>query len=161
MLLLLLLLHGCMCALLFETDQLPALSAAGVELPSNMADGGALTHTISKRVTVHEKLKALAPISGWEDKPLEPLVVATKGLPVKNVALHAQVALEAGEDYKSDHPEDPRSENQLGAVHLYSQSWAVVEDSLYYVLNTALSDENRATLVVWFSFLKLLITGLM
>lgn len=128
-----------------------------------MADHGALAHTasVSRRVTGTEALQNLAPITGWEAEPTVSLLVATKDLPVKDIALHAQVALEAGEDYKFEHPEDPRSEDQLGAAHLYTQGWAVAQDSLYFVLNNVLSQDDRAALVVWFSFLKLLFTCLM
>eukprot|EP01047_Picozoa_sp_COSAG01_P093924 COSAG01_NODE_24944_length_760_cov_442.686838_1_plen_164_part_01 len=44
-----------------------------------------------------------------------------------------EVALEVGEDHKDDHPDDPRTEDQLGAIHLYTQGWAVATDSLYAV----------------------------
>ena len=112
------------------------------------------------RVTDVEMLARLAPISGWEDQPLVSLPKATKNLPVKNITIHAQVALEVGEDHKFDYPDDPRTEDQLGAVHLYSQAWAVAEDSLYVVLNATLSDADRAKLTVWFLFIKLLMTAL-
>jgi hypothetical protein len=58
---------------------------------------------------------------------------ATEGLPVKDLPIHVEVALEVGEDHKDDHPDDPRTEHQLGAIHLYTQGWAVVADSLYAV----------------------------
>ena len=112
------------------------------------------------RVLGIEALSKLPPISGWEDVPLVTLPVATEGLPVKNIKRHAQIALEVGEDYKEDHPDDPRTPDQLGSVHLYTQGWAVVEHSLYAVLNATLSDRNRAKLKVWFLFIKLLMTAL-
>eukprot|EP01043_Picozoa_sp_COSAG02_P028238 COSAG02_NODE_1703_length_11241_cov_845.206695_9_plen_619_part_00 len=112
------------------------------------------------RVTGVEVLARLAPISGWEDQPLVTLPQATEHLPVKNIKIHAQVALEVGEDYKEDHPDDPRSEDQLGSVHLYSQGWAHPEHSLYAVLNETLSMEDRSALTVWFLFIKLLMTAL-
>ena len=112
------------------------------------------------RATDVEMLARLAPISGWEDQPLVSLPKATKNLPVKNITIHAQVALEVGEDHKFDHPDDPRTEDQLGAVHLYSQGWAITKDSLYDVLNSTLSDKDRAKLTVWFLFIKLLMTAL-
>jgi hypothetical protein len=81
--------------------------------------------------------------------------VATQGL-----VGGAQIALEVGEDYKEDHPDDPRTPDQLGAVHLYTQGWVVAEHSLYAVLNATLSDRDRAKLKVWFLFIKLLMTAL-
>jgi hypothetical protein len=112
------------------------------------------------RVTGVEFLAKLPPISGWEDQPLVSLPKATEHLPVKSIKRHAQIALEVGEDYKEDHPDDPRTPDQLGAVHLYTQGWAVVEHSLYVTLNTTLSDRDRAKLTVWFLFIKLLMTAL-
>ena len=112
------------------------------------------------RVTGVETVAVLPPISGWEDQPLVSLPKATKNLPVKNIAAHAEVALEVGENFKIDHPDDPRTEDQLGAVHLYTQGWVIAEDSLYAVLNAALSKEDRGQLVVWFLFIKLLMTAL-
>eukprot|EP01045_Picozoa_sp_COSAG04_P014967 COSAG04_NODE_1154_length_8051_cov_26.213531_4_plen_531_part_00 len=112
------------------------------------------------RVSGVETVANLAPIFGWEDQPLVSLVEATKKLPVKNIGGHAQVAAEAGEDYKFSHPDDPRTEDQLGAVHLYSQAWPVAEHSLYAVLNETLSESDRGKLVIWFLFIKLLMTAL-
>ena len=108
----------------------------------------------------HDRVTDVETISGWEDQPLVSLNKATKNLPVKNITIHAQVALEVGEDHKFDHPDDPRTEDQLGAVHLYSQGWAITKDSLYAVLNATLSDKDRAKLTVWFLFIKLLMTAL-
>ena len=71
-----------------------------------------------------------------------------------------QVAHEAGEEYKRTHPDDPRSEDQLGAIHLYSQGWPDAEKSLYAVLNATLSNANRELLKAWFLFIKLLMTAL-
>ena len=45
-------------------------------------------------------------------------------------------------------------------MHLYSQGWAEAEKSLYAVLNATLSTADRALLVVWFLFIKLLMTAL-
>ena len=112
------------------------------------------------RVTGVETVARLSPISGWEDQPIVSLPKATKNLPVKNITIHAEVALAAGEDYKFDHPDDPRTEDQLGAIHLYSQGWVIAEHSLYAVLNTTLSDPDRGKLVVWYLFIKLLMTAL-
>ena len=101
------------------------------------------------RVSGVETVAQLGPIFGWEDQPLVSLEEATKKLPVKNIRGHAQIAAEAGEDYKFSHPDEPRSEDQLGAVHLYSQAWPVAEDSLYAVLNDTLSNADRGQLVVY------------
>ena len=111
-----------------------------------MAEGASWRARVSGVETVNAQL---GPIFGWEDQPLVSLEEATKKLPVKNIRGHAQIAAEAGEDYKFSHPDEPRSEDQLGAVHLYSQAWPVAEDSLYAVLNDTLSNADRGQLVVY------------
>ena len=111
-----------------------------------MAEGASWRARVSGVETVNAQL---GPIFGWEDQPLVSLEEATKKLPVKNIRGHAQIAAEAGEDYKFSHPDEPRSEDQLGAVHLYSQAWPVADDSLYAVLNDTLSNADRGQLVVY------------
>ena len=89
------------------------------EVLEGPGSGGA---AMSERVlSVEEIPLALTPITGWQDKPLIALVQSVERVPVKDVALHAQVAVEFGEQYKMLHPTDPRSVHQLGAVHLYTQ----------------------------------------
>ena len=46
------------------------------------------------RVSGVETVSHLSPISGWEGELLVSLEEATKKLPVKNIRIHAQVALE-------------------------------------------------------------------
>ena len=111
-----------------------------------MAEGASWRARVSGVETVNAQL---GPIFGWEDQPLVSLEEATKKLPVKNIRGHAQIAAEAGEDFKFSHPDERRSEDQLGAVHLYSQAWPVAEDSLYAVLNDTLSNADRGQLVVY------------
>ena len=65
-----------------------------------------------------------------------------------------------GEDFKFLHPNDPRSEDQLGSIHLYSQGWPDPADSLYALLNICLSNQDRSQLKVWFPYIKLLMTAL-
>ena len=114
----------------------------------------------SRVLTVEETPTTLSPITGWQSKALVPLMDATKNLPVPDVQVHAKVALEFAETYKSFHPTEKRSIDQLGAVHLYTQGWAVASDSLYAVLNRTLETEDRSLLVIWFFYIKLLVTAL-
>eukprot|EP01047_Picozoa_sp_COSAG01_P068786 COSAG01_NODE_10021_length_2273_cov_4.055198_3_plen_342_part_00 len=112
------------------------------------------------RVGDVEALSQLTPITGWEDKPLVSLAEATAALPVKAIAIHSKVSFEFGEDYKANHPADPRTADQLGAVYLYTCAWAVATDSLYAVLNAQLGKADRGLMKVWFLYLKLLMTAL-
>ena len=102
----------------------------------------------------------LAPISGWESVELVSLSRATEGIPVKDIQIHVEVALEVAEDHKDDYPDDPRTDDQLGSIHLYTQGWSVAGQSLYAVLNETLSAEDRSRLTVWFFYIKLLMTAL-
>ena len=56
----------------------------------------------------------LTPITGWQDKPLVALGKSLEGVPVKDVQIHAEVAVEFGESYKLTHPAEKRSVDQLG-----------------------------------------------
>jgi hypothetical protein len=56
----------------------------------------------------------LTPITGWQDKPLVSLGKSLEGVPVKDVQIHAEVAVEFGESYKLTHPAEKRSVDQLG-----------------------------------------------
>ena len=56
----------------------------------------------------------LTPITGWQDKPLVSLGKSLEGVPVKDVQIHAEVAVEFGESYKLTHPGEKRSVDQLG-----------------------------------------------
>jgi hypothetical protein len=139
--------------------QAPAPKGAG----GSAEEGAPAGHgeAMRSRVLSVETPSVLSPITGWEDKPLVPLLESTAKVPVKGVQVHAKVAMEFGEDYKAAHPEDPRSPDQLGAVHLYTQGWAICTESLYAVLNGTLSKEDRSGLVIWFFYIKLLVTALM
>jgi hypothetical protein len=70
------------------------------------------------------------------------------------------VASEFAEDYLHTFPNDPRTEHQLGAVHLYTQGWSDSSESLYAKLNRDLASEDRKLMVKWFAYLKLLISGI-
>ena len=106
---------------------------------------------------VPQELVSLGPISGWKEAPDKTLCAAAEHLPVRDIALHAKVAQEFGEEYLRTHPQETRSAHQLGAVHLYTQGWVISKYSLYAVLNCTLSDEDRSHLIVWFCYLKLLV----
>ena len=51
-------------------------------------------------------------------------------------------ASEFAEDYLHTFPNDPRTEHQLGAVHLYTQGWSDSSESLYAKLNRDLASED-------------------
>jgi len=47
--------------------------------------------------------------------------------------------------------------DQIAAVHLYTQEWPEAQESLYYKLNAALRNSNRAHVKPFFAYLRLLI----
>ena len=55
---------------------------------------------------------------------------------------------------------DGLTPDQSAAIALYTMEWTPFYESIYYLLNTNLRDENRDALKPWFLYLKLLITAL-
>eukprot|EP01047_Picozoa_sp_COSAG01_P046812 COSAG01_NODE_4424_length_5036_cov_12.613936_3_plen_574_part_00 len=103
----------------------------------------------------------LSPIGGWQEQPLVTLSKATSKLPVPKIAAHTKLALEFARDYKRRNPGDLRTPDQLGAVNLYSHQWAEPQESLYKILNQALSCTDRSLMKVWLLYLKLLMSAIM
>jgi hypothetical protein len=130
-------------------DLAPVTSVLRFDPPHPDPPRRGMAESFSTRVRGIESVQArLAPISGWEGVPMVTLTKATEGLPVKDLPIHVEVALEVGEDHKDDFPDDPRTEHQLGAIHLYTQGWAVVADSLYAVSRRC-AHPPRKTTMTW------------
>jgi NAD:arginine ADP-ribosyltransferase len=100
----------------------------------------------------------LLPIKGYEKQPLvsleeaiEPLVLC-----VPDVKQMAHVAKRACKKP----PADGLTVDESASIMLYSMDWQPREECLYHVLNTTLRAKNRAKLVPWFLYLKLILTAL-
>ncbi|CAF3972018.1 unnamed protein product [Rotaria sp. Silwood1] len=98
----------------------------------------------------------LAPIKGYQDKPLVTLTEAIE--PVfgyfNEIEDNAAVAL-----HNCKNPADGLTEQESASIHLYTMEFDG-GPSLYLLLNQSLRAENRGELKPWFLFLKLFLTGL-
>jgi hypothetical protein len=96
----------------------PAAAAEPVPEPAPVPEGAPAGNAaaMSDRVLNFEARTGadLTPITGWQDKPLVSLGKSLEGVPVKDVQIHAEVAVEFGETYKLTHPAEKRSVDQLG-----------------------------------------------
>ena len=99
----------------------------------------------------------LTPIHGFDKKPLVSLEQAVEPLIsiVPDILQKVGKAKERASRYSSQLPID-----ESAAIILYTMEWRPYTDSLYFKLNSRLRDENRACLIPWFSYLKLIFTGL-
>ncbi|CAF4731402.1 unnamed protein product [Rotaria sp. Silwood1] len=98
--------------------------------------------------------KFLSPIEGYEKVPLVSLEQAIQPLVsiVPDIERRAFVALQ-----RCQNPADKLTTDQSAAIFLYTMEWS---NCVYFVLNEALTKEDRNELVPWFSYLKLLLTAL-
>ena len=98
----------------------------------------------------------LAPIKGYQDKPLVPLADAI--IPVSQffneIEDNVMVAL-----HNCKKPGDDLSQQESASIHLYTMQFDG-GPSLYEVLNESLRAENRENLKPWFLYLKLFFTAL-
>jgi hypothetical protein len=98
--------------------------------------------------------KFLSPIEGYEKVPLVSLEQAIQSLLsiVPDIERRAFIALQ-----RCQNPVDMLNKNESAAIFLYTMEWA---NSVYLLLNKALTEEDRNHLLPWFSYLKLLLTAL-
>ncbi|CAF0873897.1 unnamed protein product [Adineta steineri] len=101
--------------------------------------------------------RMLAPIEGYENKPLVSLEDAVKPLVdivpkiERNVFIVKQNCQE---------PEDSLTSDESASIMLYTYESMPREHSLYAILNAALRSEQRQKLVPWFLYLRLVLTAL-
>lgn len=125
-----------------------------------MAVGG--RYTISQRPLCHieiarEPQTRLAPISGYETKPLVSIERAIEELIdiLPKIQFYADVAKQ---NYENSH--DGLTKDETIAIMLYTMSWNPPEHCLYFVLNKTLRSSNRKKLEPWYLYLRLLFNGL-
>jgi hypothetical protein len=100
--------------------------------------------------------RLLAPIRGYEDKPLLPLAEAIEPIAdcFDDIQDYVYVAL-----HNCQNPTDDLTQQESAAIHLYTMQFHG-GPGLYQVLNESLRAENREGLKPWFPFLKLFLTAL-
>ncbi|CAF1249404.1 unnamed protein product [Rotaria magnacalcarata] len=117
-----------------------------------------MTHINSRLLDAsEERLNALAPLHGYAEERLVSLEDAV--VPLRNLVHNIDVRVWTATN-RSENPTDKLTPNESAAIILYTIEWDPSHPSLYLVLNRSLRLEDRRKLVPWFSFLKLLLTGL-
>ena len=105
-----------------------------------------------------EPTRMLPPIHGYADKPLVSLNQAVQWL-TGEIPDITEYALEAQKKCFNS-PQDGLTIDESASIILYTQQWDKSENSLYRSLNKVLRDANRAPIVKYFAYMKLLITAL-
>jgi hypothetical protein len=104
-----------------------------------------------------EPCNLLAPISGFNEKPLVTLEQAAEPLIsiVPDILFRVSKAKRRAATYEDTLPID-----ESAAIVLYTMEWHPFSDSVYYILNSTLRTEDRKSLIPWFLYLKLILTAL-
>lgn len=120
------------------------------------------SHPVSKRSLyfldiVGENNQRLAPIHGYQDKPLAPLERAVAAIISFVPDVEKMVAcVKKG----TNKPLNNLSLDETRSLTLYTMEWEPRENSFFYILNQTLRTKNRSNLKPWFLLLKLIMTAL-
>lgn len=97
------------------------------------------------------------PIEGFSNKPLVLLEEAVEPLIsiVRDVKKKVTIVKESAKT-----PSHNLTLDESGSISLYTLEWEPYTDSLYYILNSALRNEDRNELKPWLLYLKLILTAL-
>ena len=104
-----------------------------------------------------EPAEVRTPIAGYETVDLVSLEDAVIPLASLLNNLHAMVQTAKR---SARHPENGLTQDESAAIHLYTIQWPRPYPSLYTLLNQILRSQDRDSLVIWYSYLKLLLTAL-
>lgn len=104
-----------------------------------------------------EPNKVLLPIEGYEKYPLVSLEEAVQ--PLKSLVNDLDIMVSISKR-NSRKPKDGLTVDESAAIHLYTLQWKKPYTSLYTLLNTTLRSAHRDNLIVWFAYLKLLLTAM-
>ena len=109
---------------------------------------------------LHEHLRVLLPIDGYQNVPLMKLEDAVKPIaslfPGDSLSANVWTVIE-----RCKEPADGLSQDDSASIMLYTIEWAVPEQSLYHILNQTLRLEARDQLKPWFAYLRLFIGALL
>jgi hypothetical protein len=125
-----------------------------------MATGGDADAQRYVRVSdiAKEPQKMLMPIRGYEQMPLVSLEQAVA--PLVSILPEVQDYAYVAKQRVDAVPADGLSHDESASIILYSMEWEPHGECLYFVLNSTLRAEDRRKLKPWFSYLKLILTGL-
>ncbi|CAF3387984.1 unnamed protein product, partial [Rotaria sp. Silwood2] len=82
----------------------------------------------------------LAPIEGFNIQPLVALEKATE--PLHNIVPRLQTFVHVAKQ-RAKHPADGLSVDESASIALYTMEWEPHTESLYYILNQTLRNEDR------------------
>jgi len=105
-----------------------------------------------------EPLTMMAPIKGYDKMPLVSLEEAIQPLISSMPEIEHMAYIAKQRCPKSS--SSPLSEDQSAAIMLYTMEWEPKEESVYFILNKSLRNEDRQSLKPWFLYLKLFFTAL-
>ena len=117
----------------------------------------------------------LSPVEGYEKKPLASLKESVQL--IENIVHDEQTKRLVGEEHignllkdldrniwiagnNSSEQKDGLTKDESAAIHLYTMQWPDSNDNLSTILNKILRSEKRDILRPWFSYLRLILTGL-
>jgi hypothetical protein len=106
----------------------------------------------------NEPKRMLMPIQGFEIMPLVSLEEAV--VPLISLLPRVQTYVEVAKQCCEPIPADGLTLDQSAAISLYTMEWQPPEQCLYFVLNATLRTVDRRKLKPWFSYLKLILSGL-
>jgi hypothetical protein len=105
-----------------------------------------------------EPLIMMTPIKGYEKMPLVSLEEAIQPLIPSMSAIEQMAYITKQRCLKST--SSHLSVDQSAAIMLYTMEWAPKEESVYFILNKCLRNEDRQSLTPWFLYLKLFFSAL-
>lgn len=118
-----------------------------------------ILHTYTRMSDViKEPKRMLMPIHGYENMPLVSLEDAV--LPLISLLPRIQTYVDVAKARYDQMPADGLTMDQSASIMLYTMDWEPQEQCLYIVLNATLRAEDRHKLKPWFSYLKLILSGL-
>jgi hypothetical protein len=110
------------------------------------------------RETMNDIKVNLAPIIGYAEEPLLPLIEACAPLIdiIENLLVYVHMALEE----TPAEPPDGLTIDESAAIRLYTIEWSGPHRSLYSMLNYTLKNADRQDLRPYFKYMKLFLTAL-
>lgn len=119
-------------------------------------------HSVSRVTNVEVDFKFLSPFHGWEKAPLVTLPESTEALEelIEHLGDHVEIALDFADDYLASHDDCNLTRDEIAAIHLYTQGWLPAKNSLYFVLNDRLRQEDRKVMEPFLLYFRLLMEGI-
>ncbi|CAF1084889.1 unnamed protein product [Didymodactylos carnosus] len=107
----------------------------------------------------NEPITLTSPVEGYQHLPLQSLEIACQSIEhlIPDIQRRVWIAKENCCDRETS---SDLSQDEQGAIRLYTMEWEPNDQCLYALLNNTLRIEDRQKLKPWFSYLKLILTAL-